>query len=63
MNLTPFHIAQALKRDSLEDAEKMGADYCIECGSCAFSCPAKRPLVEVMRNCKAALRAKRGGNK
>jgi Na+-translocating ferredoxin:NAD+ oxidoreductase RnfC subunit len=28
----------------------------MECGCCAFSCPAKRPLTQYMKLAKAALR-------
>lgn len=59
MNLTPYKIAGALKRDDVSDLEKYGANYCMECGSCAFSCPAKRPIVQVMRQAKAKLRGNR----
>ena len=58
MGLAPFHIAAALKREDLEAAEKLGANYCMECGSCAFNCPSARPIVQVMRATKQALRNK-----
>jgi electron transport complex protein RnfC len=28
------------------EAERYGAMNCIECGSCAYNCPAKRALVQ-----------------
>lgn len=58
MGLAPFHIAAALKREDLETVEKLGANYCMECGSCAFACPSARPIVQVMRATKQALRNK-----
>ena len=58
MGLAPFHIAAALKREDLEAAEKLGANYCMECGSFAFNCPSARPIVQVMRATKQALRNK-----
>ncbi len=58
MGLAPFHIAAALKNDDLDEAEKLGANYCMECGSCAFTCPSARPIVQVMRATKQALRNK-----
>ena len=32
---------------------------CIECGSCAYICPANRPLAEAIKTGKAKLRAKK----
>jgi electron transport complex protein RnfC len=32
---------------------------CIECGSCAFICPAHRPLVHLLRYGKAEVLAKK----
>ena len=32
---------------------------CIECGSCAYICPANRPLAEFIKTGKAKLRAKK----
>ncbi len=58
MGLAPFNIADALKREDLETAETLGANYCMECGSCAHACPSSRPIVQVMRTTKQALRNK-----
>ena len=33
-----------------------GLKSCIECGSCSYVCPAKRPLTQTMRLAKATLR-------
>jgi len=30
---------------------------CIECGSCAYVCPSRRPLVQLFRRGKAEVRA------
>jgi electron transport complex protein RnfC len=38
-----------------------GVMVCMECGSCAFACPAGKPLVQHMRLAKAILREE--GNK
>jgi electron transport complex protein RnfC len=37
-------------------AEKYGAMNCIECGSCAYNCPAKRPLVQTISLAKAKIK-------
>ena len=37
-------------------AEKLGVNNCIECGSCAYNCPAKRALTQSFSYAKAKLR-------
>ena len=39
-----------------EMLEKYNAAECIECGSCAYACPAHRPLVQHFRRAKAEIR-------
>ena len=36
--------------------EELNVNYCMECGSCSFVCPAKRPLTQIMRVAKAEMR-------
>ena len=43
----------------LKDADtlnKLGAMVCMECGSCAWSCPGGKPLVQYMRLAKEVMR-------
>ena len=56
MRLMPLEIERALtlKKPEILEREKVG--LCMECGCCAFGCPAKRPLVHVMKLSKAMLR-------
>ena len=44
---------------------KLHADYCFNCGSCSFVCPAKRPVTQMMSLAKAFYlgEIKKGGNK
>ena len=60
MGLQPTYFARALKvsdkREMCDRLESLKIGLCIECGSCSFVCPAKRPLVENNRLAKAALR-------
>lgn len=37
-------------------AEKYGVNDCIECGSCAYVCPSKRPIVQLIKTAKQKLR-------
>ena len=42
----PMYIESFALSGDVVNAEKYGAMNCIECGSCAYNCPAKRPLVQ-----------------
>jgi electron transport complex protein RnfC len=56
MSLMPTLIDRfALARD-VESLKGTGVMVCMECGSCAYSCPAGKPLVQSMREAKALLR-------
>ncbi|NLY56629.1 MAG: electron transport complex subunit RsxC [Firmicutes bacterium] len=55
MGLYPGYIADAGVAGALDAAEKAGALACLECGSCAYSCPGKRPLVQQIREIKFKL--------
>ncbi len=56
MGLIPTQIVKyAAKRDA-EELSKLGVSVCMECGSCAFSCPANEPLVQHMRLAKEIMR-------
>ena len=53
-------FARAMEMEN-EDArgallQKEQVSLCMECGCCAFGCPAKRPLVQVMKLSKGVLR-------
>lgn len=58
MNLTPAVVDNAIARKTgtAESFEKMNVNYCMECGCCAFTCPAKRDLVQAMRFAKSEIR-------
>lgn len=56
MSLFPTEIEKyALQGDGAE-LKKLGAGVCMECGSCAYSCPASKPLVQYMRLAKSVMR-------
>ena len=40
-----------------EKCLSLGAENCVECGLCAFVCPARRPLVQFIVHAKHAIRA------
>ena len=45
MNLMAFQIGKAYEARDLDTLKKIRADLCIECGCCAYVCPAKRDMV------------------
>jgi electron transport complex protein RnfC len=48
MGLMPSYIENAFELKKLERLRKLKVDMCAECGCCAYVCPAKRPLSQVM---------------
>ena len=61
MKLEPTEIVQAVKRQNWEEAERFSCHACVECGSCAFVCPAHIPLVPYIRMGKQFIRGKGHG--
>ena len=58
-SLPAFRIAAEMGAWAIETdvhRTKDGVMVCMECGSCAYSCPAKKPLVQHMRLAKAVIR-------
>ena len=61
-------MAEAVAMGNLERYEKklFGLE-CIQCGSCTYICPAKRPLMQTFKQTKAEImarkRAQAGGAK
>lgn len=58
VNLQPILISEAYKRGDVDKAKALGAMDCIECGNCSYICPSKIPLLENIREAKAAIKAK-----
>ena len=52
MHLMPLYISGFAEKNDAERCEEYNALDCIECGSCAFVCPARRPLVSTIRLAK-----------
>jgi len=59
MRLMPAELSQRIEADDIDGAEQTFVMDCFECGSCAFVCPAHRPLVQHMRRAKAVIIARR----
>lgn len=56
MNLMPTLIERLTDIKDIDALDRIGVTVCMECGCCAFNCPASRPLVQYMRNAKAVYR-------
>jgi electron transport complex protein RnfC len=55
--LTPVMIVRALNAENIEDAKRYGLMDCVECGTCAYVCPANVKLVQRFRIGKMQVRA------
>jgi len=55
MGLEPYLLAKLSAYQQWERAEKEDIVSCIECGSCQFTCPAHRPLLDNIRQGKSTV--------
>lgn len=58
MRLSPALIVRELKAGNIDKAKSFGLMDCIECGCCAFVCPAKVNLIQRIRLGKGIVRQK-----
>ena len=58
MNLVPTRIALAARNEDWELVRKYHIASCMECGCCAYECPAAIPLVQLIRVGKAQMMKK-----
>lgn len=65
MGLEPVEVNGAYARRDVEELGKLHVDYCFNCGSCSFICPANRPCTQMMFLAKDfyLTEIKKGGNK
>ena len=49
MGLEPWLISVLGQKGMFEKAEQEKITDCMECGACAYTCPAKRPLLDYIR--------------
>ena len=59
MNLLVPTLSTMIEAGEFAMAEQNYVMDCVECGTCAYICPAKRPLVQHFRRAKAEILAKR----
>ena len=55
MGLEPFLLAKGTVMEKWEMLEQEAITSCIECGSCQFTCPAHRPLLDDIRKGKGTV--------
>ncbi len=59
MGLLPLELGNLAEQKRYDDAERLYVLDCIECGSCAYICPSRRPLVHLIRVAKSEINKKR----
>jgi electron transport complex protein RnfC len=55
MGLVPTALMYNVKKEMFKEAKELGVANCYECGACAYSCPAKIPLLDYMKFGKAKI--------
>lgn len=55
MSLVPTYLAAMAHREKMEDLERLNVYDCFECGCCAYVCPTRNPLVQLIKAGKAEL--------
>jgi len=59
VNLTPTEIAKNVKKGYWDKVEEQYVSDCMECGACAYICPARIPLVQYIKEGKFAVSKKK----
>ena len=49
MGLEPYLLSKVSEKQMWDKAEAEDITSCIECGSCQFTCPSNRPLLDMIR--------------
>jgi len=55
LNLEPYLLMALSEKNEFERAERERITDCMECGSCSYTCPAGRPLLDYIRLGKATV--------
>jgi electron transport complex protein RnfC len=55
MGLEPYLLMTVAEKQNYEKVESERALDCIECGSCSYTCPSTRPLLDYIRLGKSEL--------
>jgi len=54
--LLPSRLSVLAEAEAWEKMEEYGVNDCIECGSCSYVCPSKRPIVQLIKTAKIKVR-------
>ena len=64
MRLVPTMFVAYVKNSLYEELGDYWIENCVECGACAYDCPARIPIVQYIKVGKAELmKLKKGGKK
>lgn len=58
LGLMPMLLAKLSEKDKIEQLSENNIMDCLECGCCSYICPAKKPIVHLIKKGKAKLRAR-----
>ena len=58
-HLVPPMLVKAANADDMEGFEKIGGMECMECGTCSYVCPARRPLTQTFKQARKKVAALR----
>jgi electron transport complex protein RnfC len=56
MGLMPSILSVLAEKGRYEEAKEYNLFDCFECGSCAFVCPSRRPIVQLVRLAKSQVK-------
>ena len=56
VSIVPNIIVDFIDNKQLDDADRWGVLFCVECGLCEYVCPSRIPLLELMKLGKVLLR-------
>ena len=59
MQLVPSTLDKLMRKEMYEEVECQGVMNCLECGACAWSCPARRQLTQSCRVSKKIITERR----
>ena len=57
--IVPSRLSKFAQHGDMASFEKWHGMECVECGSCSFICPAKRPLAQYIKTMKKQIIAER----
>lgn len=58
IGLLPYHLAKLSEKERLDELQENNVMDCLECGCCSYICPAKKPLVHLIKKGKTNLRTR-----